>query len=166
MTLLIRGRNAHDWPLIVEIIHALPAAEVSIDPHYAGNDYFREHLKAPDNKREFGLVAELDGKVIGSAALTRGINRLAHSGEIQHLMVNPTAQGQGVGSALLEAVVALSENMLNLSRVVHYIPVENARALNLHRKSGFVIEGRMRDGLFRDGRYLDVYVLARVRNAF
>jgi len=166
MTLLIRGRNTHDWPLIVEIIQSLPAAEVSIDPHYVGTDYFREHLKAPDNKREFAVVAELDGKVVGSAALTRGISRLAHSGEIQHLMVNPAAQRQGVGGALLEAMVALSENMLNLSRVVHFIPVENAHALNLHRKCGFVIEGRLRDGLFRDGRYMDVYILARVRDAF
>ncbi len=56
---------------------------------------------------EQGLVAERAGAVLGFAALThQGWN---HRTEIGHLYVAPGARGQGVGRALVEAVLAAAQ---------------------------------------------------------
>ena len=121
---------------------------------------------APDNQQRFGLVAELNGVVVGSVDLSRGWGRTRHTGTLERFVVGPQVQGRGVGSLLLGALVDLAENWLNLSRLRSLIVVDNAPAISLHRKFGFVIEGKLHDYAYRNGRYVDVYVVARVRESY
>ena len=41
---------------------------------------------------------------------------------------------------------------------------DNAAAIHLYEKFGFVIEGTKRKYAFRDGEYVDAHVMARVRD--
>lgn len=72
--------------------------------------------------------------------------------------------GKGVGSALMAAALDLADNWLNLHRIELTVFVDNEAALALYRKFGFVEEGRARDYAFRQGRYVDVFYMARVRS--
>jgi putative acetyltransferase len=85
-------------------------------------------------------------------------------GLIEQFVVEPTSHNRGIGGALLTALVDVAENWLNLSRIQHTIAVDNAPAIALHRKHGFLIEGKLRDHNFRAGRYVDAYVMARIRD--
>jgi len=79
------------------------------------------------------------------------------------MMVHADFQGHGVGTALMEAAVDLAEHWLNISRIELEVYTDNAAALALYKKFGFEIEGTLRDYAYRDGQFVDAYLMARIR---
>jgi L-phenylalanine/L-methionine N-acetyltransferase len=53
---------------------------------------------------------------------------------------------------------------LNLERLELDVYTDNEPAVRLYAKFGFVIEGTLSRFAFRDGRYADVYAMARLRS--
>lgn len=110
------------------------------------------------------LVAEVDGKVIGHAAIICRSKspRRKHVGEIG-MAVHPGWKRKGIGSSLLEALLDLSERWLNLSRIELTVFVDNEAAVGLYKKYGFEIEGTHKNYAFRDGEFVDCYCMAKLR---
>jgi putative acetyltransferase len=63
----------------------------------------------------------------------------------------------------LEAAIDLSEKWLNLTRLDLQVYTDNAAAVHLYQKFGFQIEGTLRRYAYRDGKYMDSYAMAWVR---
>ena len=78
-------------------------------------------------------------------------------------MVRTDCQGQGIGTALLEAVLDLADNWLMLRRVELEVYADNQRAVRLYEKFGFEAEGRRREAAVKNGAYVDLMVMARLR---
>jgi putative acetyltransferase len=118
--------------------------------------------KQPGSHR---LVAELDGKVIGSAGITQNLRaRITHSGDFG-LMVHADYWGLGIGSALTAAALDLADNWLGLMRVELEVFADNPTAIHIYEKFGFEIEGTRRMAMFGgDGRFHDEHVMARLIN--
>ena len=57
----------------------------------------------------------------------------------------------------------LADNWLNLQRLELTVFTDNEPAVRLYKKSGFEIEGTLRRHIFRAGKYVDVYSMARLR---
>jgi len=72
--------------------------------------------------------------------------------------------GAVIGGLELTATVDLADNWLNLKRIELEVYTDNAAAIHLYEKFGFVIEGTKRKYAFRDGEYVDAHVMARVRD--
>lgn len=128
---------------------------------------FSETLKWLENRQpgQHRLVAEIDGRVVGSSGLTQNQRpRMMHSGRLG-LMVHADYWGQGVGSALMAAQMNLADNWLNLHRIELEVFTENLAAVHLYQKFGFAIEGTRRMNVFGgNGRFQDEYQMARLHN--
>jgi putative acetyltransferase len=110
------------------------------------------------------LVAEVDGRVVGATNLRRGRSpRVKHVADCG-VSVHPDYWNQGVGSALIGAVVDLADNWLNIERIELDVFFDNAAAIRVYEKFGFEIEGTKRKYAFREGEYVDTHVMARVKN--
>jgi putative acetyltransferase len=72
--------------------------------------------------------------------------------------------GRGIGSALMTALIDLSDNWLNLKRLELTVYVDNKPAIRLYGKFGFEVEGTRRADAFRDGRFVDSFAMARLRD--
>ena len=72
-------------------------------------------------------------------------------------------QGKGAGTALMQAAVDLADKWLNLTRLELQVYTDNEPAIRLYKKFGFVVEGTQVRGNFRDGEYVDLYAMARLR---
>ena len=79
-------------------------------------------------------------------------------------MVRDDWQGNGVGTALMEACLDLADNRLGLTRLDLRVYVDNAQAISLYKKFGFDIEGTHRHFAFRNGEYVEGYSMARLTN--
>lgn len=127
---------------------------------------WKERLTAVNqaDSRHLVLVAERGGQVVGNA----GLHPAGDSPRRQHALclgitVAGHAQGQGVGRALLQALLHTADQWANARRIELTVFVDNERAIALYRSLGFVEEGRLRGYAFRDGRFEDVLSMARWR---
>ena len=111
----------------------------------------------------YHLVACMDEEVVGHLGLeTFTRPRRRHVGEIG-MAVRDDWQGQGVGTALMEAVLDLADNWLNLTRIELSVYTDNAAGIALYEKFGFEIEGTHRRYGFRNGEYVNAHSMARIR---
>lgn len=108
------------------------------------------------------LVAEKAEQVIGLSGLTVGKGRLRHSGYI-FLYVDTDHQSQGVGTRLLQALLAIADQWLLLRRVELTVLVENEGARRLYERHGFVVEGCRKLSIIAQGEIKDEWLMARYR---
>jgi putative acetyltransferase len=132
---------------------------------YANEEAHRARLvdSLAPGKADLALVAERDGKVVGSAGLHPAGPMLRR----RHVMmlgisVVPEAQGAGVGKALMQAMCDYADRWMGVLRIELTVYVDNAAAIALYRKFGFEMEGRHRGYAMRDGRFVDAFAMARL----
>jgi L-phenylalanine/L-methionine N-acetyltransferase len=108
------------------------------------------------------LVAVRGDEVLGQITLEAHSRARRRHVATMGLGVKASARGQGVGSAMLDAAIALAEKWLAITRIEIEVYTDNAAGIALYRKHGFVIEGTCKHYAFRDGRYVDAHVMARL----
>lgn len=140
-----------------------------VQPHlmqlpYGHVERWRQILTDNDQpgRSDFVLVAERDGRVLGSAGLhpTGPALRRRHAAMLG-VSVAPEAQGQGVGRALMTALCDYADRWAQLLRLELTVYADNERAIRLYRSLGFEQEGLHRGYALRDGRYVDAFSMAR-----
>lgn len=68
---------------------------------------------------------------------------------------DPDKRGKGLGTEALYLALNYAFNELNLYRVGLDVIGDNQRAIRAYEKAGFVVEGRLRGGVHRDGQRID-----------
>ena len=63
----------------------------------------------------------------------------------------------------MAALLDTADNWLNLKRLELGVWTDNVPAIALYQKFGFEIEGCERAYAYRDGAYVDSYLMARLR---
>jgi L-amino acid N-acyltransferase YncA len=107
------------------------------------------------------LVAELDGEVIGWAALSSASTRRCYAGVVENsVYVTEAARGRGVGRMLLEHLIKQAR-LAGIWTIQTSIFPENRASLALHQRCGFRVIGTReriakRDGIWRDTVFLEV----------
>jgi putative acetyltransferase len=126
----------------------------------AEQHYLEEFAASSDR---YMLGAEADGHIVGTIHL--GALFGPRSRHVAHLgmMVHDQYVGRGIGTQLLVAMLDLADNWLGFHRVELDVMVDNAPAIRLYEKCGFVREGIKHDVVLREGRYVDCYFMARIR---
>ncbi|WP_299593547.1 GNAT family N-acetyltransferase [uncultured Tateyamaria sp.] len=97
-----------------------------------------------------GLVAVRDDEIVGMATLRRFERRRLHVGAIG-MGVHDAHVGQGIGTALLSALLDVADDWWALQRVELTVNVNNSRAIHLYERMGFEREGLLRDYGLRGG---------------
>lgn len=158
----IRHAEPDDYEAIHRILTSPRVAFGTLQLPYQSAEARRARLASPPAGFHH-LVACVAGEVIGSLGLeTTDRPRRRHVGQIG-MGVRDDWQGRGVGTALMAAAIDLADNWLNLIRLELTVYTDNAAALALYQKFGFVVEGTLHAYAFRGGRYVDVLTMARLR---
>ncbi|MGW4230291.1 GNAT family N-acetyltransferase [Streptomyces sp. NPDC004980] len=113
-----------------------------------------------DDRDDF-LVLLPDGTPVGHIALSDQ-NIVNGTAQIE-LMLAPEARGLGHGTAAVDALVDLAFGELPLHRLTAETHTDNASALAVLAKAGFVHEGVSRSACLHRGRRHDLAVLSLLR---
>lgn len=112
---------------------------------------------------DYKLVAELDGRVVGSVSLHSSPSpRRRHEAGLG-IAIHDDFQGRGLGRRLMEAALDLADNWLMLERVELGVYADNARAIHLYESLGFEMEGKSPAYAMRDGAWATIFHMGRLR---
>jgi len=101
------------------------------------------------------------GRVLGWTAAGAVSDRCVYAGVVEHsVYVHPDARGRGVGSALLDALIASTE-AAGIWTIQSGIFPENAASLALHARAGFREVGRRERIGLHHGVWRDVVLIER-----
>jgi putative acetyltransferase len=159
--LTIRAREPGDWQELAALMQLPRVRWGTLRLPFASAEETRKWIEKPP-EGHVAIVAILDGRVVGAADIVRYKGRRDHAGGIG-LSVHDDFHGRGIGAALLGALIDTADNWLNLRRLELSVYIDNEPAVRLYKRFGFTIEGTRRATAFRDGAFVDDFVMARVR---
>ena len=93
-------------------------------------------------------------RLIGTCAFSQldGDNGSA----LYHITIGEAdAWGRGMGTEATQLMVDHAFGTLGLHRIALYVFEFNVRAIRAYQRCGFVVEGRSRESIWRDGRWWD-----------
>jgi putative acetyltransferase len=119
-------------------------------------DFYK--LRDPDGVE---LVAEIEGRVVGHLGMI--LNRTPRRKHVASfgICVHPDHHGRGAGGALMAEMIHMADDWLNLLRLELGVASDNARAIALYRRFGFVFERESRFDTFTRGGYASTTHMAR-----
>ena len=157
-TFALRPMRPEDADQVLAIYQAgLDTGHASFETRAPSWEHF-DAGRLPDHRHvATGPHDELLGWIAVSSISTRPV----YVGVVEHsLYIHPDARGRGVGTALLNALIASTE-AAGIWTIQSGVFPENTASLTLHRKAGFRIVGtRERIGRHH-GRWRDVVFLER-----
>ncbi len=141
MTLHIRRIGPDEWQVFRGIrLAALQEAPYAFGSTYeaevgAGEESWRHRLSERTR-----FVAEIDAQVVGTVGA--GPGEFSGAAALTALWVDPGFRGQGVGSALVEAVLDWAKSQ-GFSQVLLWVTEVNHKAERLYERQGFARTGRV-----------------------
>lgn len=162
-TFTIRRAESSDAEAMQKIFSGPKAIRGTLQLPYPSIDRWRKRLAEPP-EGSFNLLVCVDDEAVGQLGLfTLPQNpRRRHVGQIG-MAIRDDWQGKGAGSTLMSAAMDLADNWLNLSRLELEVYTDNEPAIRLYKKFGFVTEGTLYRFAYRDGQFVDVFAMARLR---
>lgn len=165
MSLILRRARPSDAAALAEQLADPEVFPGLLQVPYANVEMWQQRLNTPPvaGSPDLLLVAESDGKVVGSAGLHPvGTQLRRRHAMMLGISVSPSAQGQGVGAALMTALLDYADNWAQVLRLELTVFQDNQRAIRLYERHGFAPEGRLRAYALRNGAYEDVLAMARL----
>ena len=158
----IRAAEPTDAEAYYEVFTGPSATANTLQIPWQSLEVFRGRLASSDANRH-SLVAVIDGRVVGMCSLHLETNPRRRDCASIGMAVFDDFHGQGVGSAMMRALMELADGWYCLRRVELTVWADNAAAVHLYEKFGFVIEGTASQYALRAGEYVDAYYMARVK---
>jgi L-phenylalanine/L-methionine N-acetyltransferase len=122
-----------------------------------------ERLKSPP-EGAFSLVAVRDEHVVGMAGVYPYARDLVRRKHVYHLGMSVAVAHHrtGVGDALMRELMQAADHWLGVLRIELEVFSDNAAAIALYEKHGFVREGMKRKDSLRAGVYADSVQMGRL----
>jgi len=137
------------------------------DPEIARLARYQEAPMRPDEIERF-----FDARVVGAEALSMAIHEKAtdrligtcafsqldadNGSALYHITIGEKdVWGRGYGTEATRLMIDHAFGTLGLHRIALFVFEFNERAVRAYRRCGFVVEGRSRESIWRDGRWWD-----------
>lgn len=159
---VLRPFTADDAEAMWEIIADPEVVRFTFEPSTELTlDRLRSHYgvrAAGPDRLDLAVTDSATGELLGEVVLYQ-VDRHARSCTFRTL-IGPRGRGRGIGTEATRLIVGHAFEQLGLHRVQLEVYGDNARALRVYEKAGFVVEGVRREAALRDGEWVDEVVMA------
>ena len=80
------------------------------------------------------------------------------------ICLSPEFWGQGYGTEVMNTLLEISFDYFNMRKACLCVCSFNERAIRSYEKVGFEVEGRLREVVYRNGRYFDLVWMGLTKN--
>lgn len=129
----------------------------------AGEEDFLRKLAQSETDVVLGISLKADDRLIGVTGLHKIDFRDRHA-EFGINLGDAAERGKGYGTEATRLIVGYAFETLNLNRVELRVYENNERAIRAYQRVGFQREGVLRRSVHREGRWMDTYVMAVLRD--
>ena len=102
-------------------------------------------------------------KLIGNCGVF-DLDPVNRSAELGILIGDKSEWNKGYGSETMSLLLRHCFETLNLNRAMLRVYTENIRAVRSYEKAGFALEGRLREAVYKFGKYDDVLIMSVLRS--
>lgn len=161
-SLVIRKAEQSDVPAITEIYNEAileTTATFDIEPKSVAD---RSDWLAAHDDRHPVIVADLDGQVVGWAALTQWSDRAAYDDTAETaLYVHSAFRGRGIGRRLNGEIIEAAKRQ-GFHTLIARMTAGNVISVHLNIAAGFVDVGTLREVGRKFGQLLDVRIMQKL----
>lgn len=111
----------------------------------------------------FAIRARMEPEIVGHVQIM-AIEPIHRSAVLGILVGKPENRGKGYGKEAMRLAIDYCWRHLNLSRLTLSVHTSNTRAIALYEELGFETEGVLRRAQFIDGNWIDLKLMAIMRN--
>lgn len=126
--------------------------------------WMQQQVRPDAPGRTYGVVEKSSGRLVGMTFL-KNIQPHFRSAEFA-ILIDSAHAGKGLGKAACAATLYIAFHELELHRVWLKVRVDNPAAIRIYESCGMTIEGTLRDDVFKQGRFVDQYLMAILENEF
>ncbi|MDR3406603.1 MAG: GNAT family N-acetyltransferase [Chthoniobacter sp.] len=161
-SIIIRRAELADAPAIADIYNeAILTTTATFDTEPKSVAERTQWLQSHDERHPV-LVAEVDGRVVGWASLTRWSERSAYDDTAEtSFYVHSVHRGRGIGRRLKEAIIAEARR-LGFHTLIARVAEGSNESVHLNERAGFVHVGTLREVGRKFGKLLDVHILQKM----
>jgi len=160
----LRTPRWEDLDDLLEFINGLVEEEAMIafnqkHTRESETDWLARHLSNLEKDKHIAVVAEADGKVVGSCEVTPRFGRMTHVGSLG-ISVKDGYRERGIGQELMKEVERQSPR-LGLETIYLEVFSINDRAIHVYRKMGYAETGRIPACVKYKGGYVDSVIMTK-----
>ncbi|MEM3747425.1 MAG: GNAT family N-acetyltransferase [Thermoproteota archaeon] len=156
--LVLRSPRWEDLDDLLELINSVVEEEADIIVNRKVTreeaEWLARFLTNIEKGRTIGVVAEVDGKVVGNSEVTRGAGAQSHVGFLG-IIIAREYRDLGIGTRMLETLVEESRRA-GLRLLVLDVYASNTRARHVYSRLGFMEAGTIPRMAFKKEGYVDV----------
>ena len=116
-------------------------------------------LQRKKKKKEVNFVIEKSGCFIGSIGLKKIKGHKAEMG----YWIGKKHWGRGIATEAVKMIADFGFKKLKLKRIYAYVFEKNKSSCRVLEKNGFIKEGFLRKDRMKDGKFVNVYLYAKVK---
>jgi len=117
-----------------------------------------------DARRDF-VIETTDGKPVGFMGLV-GINHRHGTAECYGIVGEKQYWGKGIGTGAHSLLIQWAFDSLGLNKIWAAVNMKNTAILKVTEKLGFRVEGTLRQEKYHQGKRVDVFRIAVLRDEF
>lgn len=114
---------------------------------------------------EFLIAENITNRPVGMCKLSN-IDYINKKCNCSLFIGDAECRGFGYGTEAMKLLVKFAFEDLNLNRVGLWVFDFNKRAIKSYKKCGMKVEGIMREGIYRNGKYHDVYLMGILKQEY
>jgi RimJ/RimL family protein N-acetyltransferase len=165
----LRAMRRDNLPLFVEWLNdpevtrgLVPYLPFSLEDE---EEWFDGMRKKPQEERPLTIEIKTPAgwEPIGNYGLF-SIDWRIRSAELGIVIGAKESWDKGYGTEALGLILQFGFQTLNLNRIALRVYENNPRAIRAYEKAGFVHEGKLRQGHYHDGEYVDVFLMSILRS--
>jgi len=130
--------------------------------HMAEEKWFERQLEIPPTSGQVLAIETMVGDEwvhIGNCGLHE-VEPVNNAAEFGIMIGEKEFWNKGLGREATKLILKHGFENLNLNRIYLYVFETNPRAIKAYEAAGFVKEGVLRQGVYKNGRYIDVILMS------